>query len=119
MNIPTSPNDMPSEWRNDAREIRNAVVTLAQFSCVDIHWERDHAASEATGENVGEWEVILESGRHRVRVLHPEINNALWFALQIIEAQEDAAYQAKQKERAAALSKLTPHEQKLLGISLP
>lgn len=119
MNIPTSPEDMPCEWHNDAREIRNAVVTLDQFSCVDIHWERGVAASCASGENVGTWDVYLEQSNRQVRTSHREITNALWFALQIMEAQTDAAYQAKQKERAAALSKLTPHEQKLLGISQP
>lgn len=114
--IPTSPNDMPSEWHNDAREIRNAIVTLDQFSCVDIHWERDIPASDATGENIGEWDILLAAPGRDIKVKHPEITNALWYALQIAEAQTDAAHQAQQQARAAALAKLTPAEKQLLGL---
>lgn len=113
MNLPQSPEEMPGDWHNDQREIRNALVSLDQYACVDIHWERDFAASEATGENVGEWEVLIESGRRRVTAKHREITNALWYALKVA----DAAYEARQAARQAALNKLTPAEKQLLGIS--
>lgn len=115
--IPQSPEEMPSDWHNDQREIRNALVSLDQYACVDIHWERDHAVSEATGENVGTWEVLIESGNRRVKAAHREITNALWYALKVADAQADAAYEARQASRQAALNKLTPAEKQLLGIS--
>jgi pantothenate synthetase len=90
---------------------------LDQYACVDIHWECNHAVSEATGENVGEWEVAIESGNRRVTAKHREITNALWYALKVAEAQADAAYEARQAARQAALNKLTPAEKQLLGIS--
>jgi hypothetical protein len=114
--IPTSPNDMPTEWHNDERQIRNAIVTLDDFSCVDIHYERDHSASDAAGENIGTWEVYLETNGRQVKAKHPEITNALWYALKIAEAQTDAAYQAQQDARTTALAKLTTAEQQLLGL---
>jgi len=116
MIIPTSPNDMPSKWHNDERQIRNALVTLDEFHCVDIHYERDFSASDAAGKNIGTWEVYLETNGRQVKAKHPEITNALWFALQISEAQTDAAYQAQQQARTAALAKLTPAEKQLLGL---
>ena len=116
MNIPKSPSEMPTTWHNNEREIRNAIVSLDQYDCVDIHWERDIAASEATGDNVGEWDVFIESGKRRVTAKHREITNALWFAIHVSHAQEYSAYGEQQAARKAALNKLTPTEKQLLGI---
>lgn len=116
MSLPQSPNDMPSELRIDAREIRNMVVSLDQYSCVDIHWECDHRVSEACGENVGEWEVLIEDGPRQIRSKHRDITNALWFVTTLADADSIAAYQAQQEARAAALAKLTTAEKKILGI---
>ena len=115
--IPASPDEMPSNWHNSPNAVRNCVVTLDQYSCVDIHWERDHDASEATGENIGEWEVFIEDGNRRFRAKHPELTNALWFVTQIEDHANTAAYQELLKKRSAALSKLTPEEKSILGIS--
>jgi hypothetical protein len=116
MNIPKSPSEMPTNWHNNEREIRNAIVSLDQYDYVDIHWERDIAASEATGDNVGEWDVLIESGKRRVTAKHREITNAIWFAIQVIDAQADADYEIQQAARKAALNKLTLTEKQLLGI---
>lgn len=116
MNIPASPNEMPSEWHNSPNQVRNCVVTLDQYSRVDIHWERDYAASDAAGENVGEWNVIIENGPRRVTVNHPELTNALWFVTEVSNAQSIAAYHAREESRKAALAKLTPEDRKLLGV---
>lgn len=115
--IPASPHEMPSEWHNSPNQVRNCVVTLDQFSCVDIHWERDHSASNATGENVGEWDVLIEDGPRRFRAKHPEITNALWYVTEMANAENEAAYAARQKLRSDALSKLTQEERSVLGVS--
>ncbi len=114
--LPLSPNEMPSDWHNSPNQVRNCVVTLDQYSYVDLHWEHNHEASEATGENVGEWEVVIEDGPRRFRAKHPEITNALWFVTKLADSANTAAYDAQQKARAEALSKLTTDERRMLGI---
>lgn len=116
MSIPTSPNDMPSEWHNNERELRNILVSLDQFDCVDICWERDNAASNACGETVGEWSVLIEDGPRTIRAKHTQVTNAIWYASTVAEAQHDEAYEKRQSGRAAALAKLTQEDRKLLGV---
>ena len=107
---------MPWEVHNDANGLRNILVTLSQYTSVDIHWEADVAASNATGDDIGEWEVELQNGPRRVRVRHAEITNALWYANEKMTSVESAAYEARDAARQAALAKLTPDEKRLLRL---
>ncbi len=116
MSIPTSPNEMPSEFATDARQIRNMIVSLDQNACVSIHWEIDPRASDAAGENVGEWNVLIENGRRRVETDHHDIVKALWFVTTIAAAQDNEEYVKREAARTAALAKLTTEEKRLLGI---
>jgi len=111
MSTPTSPNEMPAAFRNDAAAMLDLIRSLDQNDCVSIHWEPDVHASK-----VGEWEITIENGMNRVDVKHPEITNALWFATQVVDAKNGEAYQAQKATRAVALSKLTPEEKRLLNI---
>lgn len=115
--VPTSPNEMPHDWHNDANAIRNALVSLHSHSYVDIHWERDHRSSEAADESIGQWDISIEVGKKIINVSHPEITNALWFAIEISDASRSQAYQEAQTKRAAALAKLTPEERRLLDLA--
>jgi hypothetical protein len=113
--IPNSPNDMPPEWHNDARQIRNALVTLDQFACVDIHWERDGYDDE--GNPKGEWEITVETNSGlRIRSRNCEITHALWFATQMADAAVQACYLQRKDAREAALAKLTTEERRMLGL---
>jgi transcription initiation factor IIE alpha subunit len=116
MKLPESPDDMPSAWHNDQRQIRNAIVSLDEYACVDIHWERDDRATDLTGETVGLWEIAIESGTRRVKSKHPQITNALWFATTMMDAQVQAACEARNAARQAALAKLSPEDRKILGL---
>lgn len=106
---------MPSSWHNDQREIRNAIVTLDQFACVDIHWERD--GYDDDGNPRGEWEISIETNSGaRIQSQHPEITNALWFATTMADAAVQAAYLQRKAARDAALAKLTTEERRMLGL---
>jgi len=107
---------MPDTFRNDAAAMLDLIRSLDQNDCVSIHWEIDVHASNAAGEKVGEWDITIENGRNRVDVKHPEITNALWFAVQVADAKTGEAYQAQKAARAAALAKLTLEEKRLLNI---
>ena len=112
---PNSPNDMPPEWHNDQRQIRNALVTLDQFACVDIHWERDGYDDE--GNPKGEWEIAIETNSGaRIKSQHHEISNALWFATEMADAATQARYLERKAAREAALAKLTTEERRVLGL---
>lgn len=117
MDLPQSPEDMPSAFHNDANAIRNLIVTLNEFSFVSITWERDDRMTAETGETHGEWEVSIDTGRHQIRTNHPEITNALWYVTTLAEDHLENAYNQQKKAREAALAKLTPDELRLLGIS--
>jgi hypothetical protein len=113
--IPNSPNDMPPEWHNDQRQIRNALVTLDQFACVDIHWERD--GYDDDGNPKGEWEIAIETNSgSRIKSQHFEITRALWFATQMADAAVQACYLQRKAAREAALAKLTTEERRMLGV---
>lgn len=112
-----TPNDMPHEWHNDAQAIRNAIMELDSFECVDLHWERDDHASNAAGEIVGEWELYISHGRSTIKAKHAEITNCLWFAVTMMDEQAQDAYKRQQDAKKAALAKLTPEDRRALGLA--
>lgn len=115
--LPESPNDFPFELHSYERWLRNTIVTLGdRFDCVDIHWEVDHAASEASGETVGTWDVHIEAGRKRISAKHPELLPALWYCATVADAASTAAYEAREAAREKAMAKLDPEDRKLLGL---
>ncbi len=108
---------MPSSVHNDANWMRNIMVTLNEYSCVSIEWERDEHMTRETGETHGEWNVMIDTGRRQIRAKHEEITNALWYVTTIAEAHLESVYDARIKARAEALAKLTDDEKRLLGVS--
>jgi len=93
------------------------MVTLNEYSCVSIDWERDDHMTNETGETHGEWNVMIDTGRRQIRATHEEITNALWYVTEIANAHLEAVYDARIKARAEALNKLTDEEKRLLGVS--
>lgn len=114
--LPTSPNDFPHELHGDENWLRNTIVSLDTFTCVDIHWEMDVRATNATGEATGEWEVTIESGRKQIRSRHYDILNALWYAVELANSHESERWQKLDETRKNALSKLSDDEKRALNL---
>jgi hypothetical protein len=117
--LPKSPEEMPASFHNgDDEALRNCLVTLDQFRTVDIHWEMDVASTNREGEPVGEWEVVIESRARRFKAKHAYITNALWFAYTLADAADTEEFQQREAAHKAALEKLSPEEQQILGLSI-
>lgn len=98
--------------------LRNILVTLNQFSAVEIHWENDNAESNRTGEPAGEWQVEIRTAHgKRIKGKHEDIENVLWYVTTLAEQAESEAWKKQDAVRAAALAKLTPEEQRVLRIA--
>lgn len=110
------PDEMPCSFHNDADELRNCLMTLHTFPCVDIHWEQNMDASNALGEIRGKWEVNIVARSGTFRAEHSELTNALWFAFTCAEKYNDDEYERRSNLRQAALAKLTKEERKELGL---
>jgi hypothetical protein len=116
--IPESPHDMPTELWNSERWLRNTMCSLDHFRCVDIHWEKDIAATNATGESCGEWEVsITSAGGKDIRSKGEELLNVLWYAVEHANHNQDQYWQKREAARSAALSKLNDDDRKALGLA--
>ena len=116
MKLPIGPNEMPSAQHNNENWIRNVMVTLDQYSCVSMDWERDEHMTRETGETHGEWNVMIDTGRRQFTAKHAEITNALWYVTTIANAHLESVHDAQVKARAAALAKLTDEEKRLLRV---
>jgi|GEM_PF-5376176 len=117
--IPTSPNDMP--WDHASKNphwLRNTLVTLNNYSVVDLHWENDWRESNKTGEPAGEWEMTIETAHgKRFRGKHENIENLLWFVTTLAENADSEAWKKQEADRTAALAKLTPEDRRLLRLA--
>lgn len=117
--MPTSPSDMPFDYDSEYPHwLRNTLVTLNSYSVVDLHWENDWRESNKTGEPAGEWELMIETA-HGKRIVgkHEDIENVLWYVTTLAENSDLEAWKKQEADRAAALSKLTPDERRLLRLS--
>ncbi len=109
---------MPSEFHNgDDNSLRNCIVSLDNFRSVNINWEMDVRATNATGESCGYWTVEIQTQRRSFTAKHECITNALWFAYTLAEVADTEEYEKREQARQAALSKLTPEDRKALGFN--
>lgn len=116
---PASPNDMPIGYLADHPNwLRNTMVTLNNYSVVDLHWENDWRESNKTGEQAGEWEITIETAHgKRIRGTHEDIENVLWYVTTLADRAEDEDWKKQDAARDAALAKLTPDERRLLRLA--
>jgi hypothetical protein len=113
---PITPDDMPLDaYTSSAVFVNNTLQTLQVCSCLDLHWERTGVNS--LGELEGRWavEVTAPSG-NRIACEHDRIENALWYANEMLDADMIEDQANLQAERQAVLNKLTPRERELLGV---
>lgn len=115
--LPESAEEMPIAFHNgDDQSLRNCLMSLDTFRAVNINWEMDIKATQATGESCGEWTVDIHTHRRTFTAKHSELTNALWFAHTLADAAYTEAYEQRESARNAALAKLSPEERKALGI---
>ncbi len=116
--MPSSPNDMPWDYSSqNPNWLRNTIVTLNNFSVVDLHGENDWHETNKTGEPEGEWEMMIETAHgKRISGKHHDIENVLWYVTTLAEHSEDEDWRKQEAAREAALSKLTKEERRLLRI---
>lgn len=117
--MPTSPNDMPWAYESENPNwLRNTLVTLNNYSVVDLHWENDWRESNKTGEPAGEWELMIETAHgKRISGKHEDIENVLWYVTTLAENADSEAWKKQEADRDAALAKLTPDERRLLRLA--
>lgn len=117
--MPTSPDSMPWAFtETNAHWLRNTLVTLNQFSVVDLHWENDWRESNRTGEPAGEWHLVIETAHgKRFTGQHENIENVLWYVTTLAEQADSEAWNKERSDREAALAKLTPEERRLLHLA--
>ena len=117
--MPTSPNDMPWAYSSENPNwLRNTLVTLNDYSVVDLHWENDWRESNKTGEPAGEWELTIETAHgKRISSKHEDIENVLWYVTTLAENAESEGWKKQEADREAALAKLTPDERRLLRLA--
>jgi hypothetical protein len=115
--LPVSPNEMPHDLACDTNQVRTWMIGLSDFPYAQVNWECNVAASNASGESVGTWEVEIHVNRRTITAKHEEIENALWFAITHANAVDDARYKHHEDTRKAALAKLTDEEKRLLGLN--
>ncbi len=117
--LPTSPNDMPWAYSSENPNwLRNTLVTLNNFSVVDLHWENDWRESNKTGEPAGDWELMIETAHgKRISGKHENIENVLWYVTTLAENADSDAWKKQEADREAALAKLTPDERRLLRLA--
>ncbi len=116
---PKSPDDMPWAFESsNPNWLRNTLVTLNNYSVVDIHWENDWRESNRTGEPAGEWDVMIETPhKKRFTGKHEDIFSALWYVATLAENANCEDWDKQDAARQAALSKLTPEERKILRLT--
>ena len=117
--MPTSPNDMPWAYASENPNwLRNTLVTLNNYSVVDLHWENDWNESNKTGEPAGEWELTIENAHGKsFRGKHEDIENVLWYVTTLADNADTEAWKKQEADREAALAKLTPDERRLLRLA--
>lgn len=92
-------------------------MELMRFPNSAVTWKMDVRASNAIEEDVGEWHVEIMVAKKRITAQHPEIENALWFAITLATAAQEARWEERESVRIAALGKLTDEEKRLLGLN--
>lgn len=111
-----SPNDMPTALYNDGNWLRNAMINLDGFDCVDFHYERDIHLGNYTGDSCGTWEVSIDTKGHHITAKDSDFLKAFWFAYTNADEAYVDVYEARKATRAAILDKLTSEERRTLGL---
>ena len=92
----------------------NALVTLNNYSVVDLHW----CESNKTGKSAGEWKLMIETAHgKRITGKHTDIENVLWYVTTLADNADSEAWKKQEADREAALRKLTPDERRLLRLA--
>jgi len=114
--LPKTPNDKPRwDFEEERHQIRNWMVgDLESFDSVEITFETDESACES--EARGMWTVELCKHNKWYYAEHKSFVNAMWYCLDHANAVERESFLKWESDRAAALSKLTPEEQRLLNL---
>lgn len=117
--MPTSPDSMPWAYSStNPHWLRNTLVTLNQYSVVDLHWENDWRETERTGEPAGDWHLVIETAQgRRITGQHHKIENVLWYVTALAEHADSEAWNKQRANRESALAKLTAEERHLLGLA--
>lgn len=115
--LPISPRQMPSHsYQQQCEFIRNAFYKLsAMADSVEITFEPSDGDCDCDDSD-GEWCVNARRGNKSFEATHEDIDHALWYVLEHLTAKDRTDYEARQRKRQEALSKLTADEKRILGV---
>lgn len=104
---------------NDGRKniLLQILGELQSFNAVEIGWEKDIEASNASGETVGRWMIYIYKHDHSAVIKEATTLEAALIPA-AHEADEANAEYWKERDaaRTAALSKLNAEDRKALGL---
>lgn len=105
---------IPFELRKNSNWLRNLIVTLDQYSSVNIHWEFDRYTDY--GDVEGKWSIAIYHGRNIYSSSASDVLEALYDVTTQAEKGIDEEYERKKQKKAQAMAKLSLEEQQLLGL---
>jgi len=115
--LPTTPSQMPlMDYKQQCEWLRSVLVDLQNCDAVEITYQQTDDECDCDDGPQGTWSVEICNGAERFVGEYGELQNALWFAYVHAKADDREDYQRWQREREAALAKLSESEKRLLGV---